>query len=460
MGYVAVKGGTQAVLNAEELVEYFRLKGGSEPISVRQIQDQMRLAVDRAMGEGALYAPELAALALKQSEGDSLEASFLLRAYRSTVPRIAYSLPAEGIHMRLLRHISATFKDIPGGQLLGPSRDYQLRLLNTLLRQETSETVRQYLSQIEEKVSTEEGGEQAVGTGQAVEGPYPFNNGVDGLTGSAQGPLPSPSLPPTPTSPRHSLSEGTGVGAGATQVPKVIESMRVQGLLSEPPPQEKAEANAEPYDITRQALTFPAPRSARLQVLTQADAGSVLAFAYSSVRGYGDVHPTLGELRIGYLPVEVAHPLTGEPVEIGEILVTECEMVSRAQTEEQQGQEEVCALHFGLGYGFCFGQSEAKAMSMSMLDRVLSAAKEGGIHDDGAPAANEEFVLLHVDGVEASGFTAHFKMPHYVTFQADISVLERTRKHRAEKFAETVEKRRQVTDAIEGFTPTDRGSQG
>ena len=72
MGYVAVKGGTQAVLSAEQLVEYFRVKGGSEPISVEQIQDQMRLGVDRAMGEGALYAPELAALALKQSEGDSL----------------------------------------------------------------------------------------------------------------------------------------------------------------------------------------------------------------------------------------------------------------------------------------------------------------------------------------------------------------------------------------------------
>ncbi len=90
MGYVAVKGGTQAVLNAEQLVEYFRTRGESEPISVEQIQDQMRLAVDRAMSEGALYAPELAALALKQSEGDALEASFLLRAYRSTVPTTSY----------------------------------------------------------------------------------------------------------------------------------------------------------------------------------------------------------------------------------------------------------------------------------------------------------------------------------------------------------------------------------
>ena len=414
MGYVAIKGGTQAILNAEELVDYFRLKGGSEPITVRQIQDQMRLAVDRAMSEGALYAPELAALALKQSEGDSLEASFLLRAYRSTVPRIAYSLPAEGIHMRLLRHISATFKDIPGGQILGPSRDYQLRLLNTLLKQESSETAQQYLSHIEEKIKPETVGteHQTVGTGLAP------------------------------------VREASPNG-------KVIESLRTQGLLSEPPLQEQAEANAEPYDITRQALTFPAPRSARLQVLAQADAGGLLSFAYSSVRGYGDVHPTLGELRVGYLPVAVAHPLTGEPVEIGEILATECEMVSRVQTDEQQGQEVPSLPRFGLGYGFCFGQSEAKAMSMSMLDRVLSAAKEGGVHGEGGPAANEEFVLLHGDGVEASGFTAHFKLPHYVTFQSDICVLERTRQHRAAKFAEAVEKRLQANETIEQRTKFD-----
>jgi alpha-D-ribose 1-methylphosphonate 5-triphosphate synthase subunit PhnI len=136
-------------------------------------------------------------------------------------------------------------------------------------------------------------------------------------------------------------------------------------------------------------------------------------------------------------------------VEIGEILATECEMVSRVQqTQEQQGQE-ACQLRFGLGYGFCFGQSEAKAMSMSILDRVLSAAKESGVHGEGGPAANEEFVLLHVDGVEASGFTAHYKLPHYVSFQSDISVLERSRKHQAEKFAEAVEKQRQASDTIE-----------
>ncbi len=400
MGYVAVKGGTKAVLNAEQLVEYFRLKGESTPITVRQVKDQMRLAVDRAMSEGAIYAPDLAALALKQSEGDSLEASFLLRAYRSTVPRIDYTLPAEGVRMRPLRRISATFKDIPGGQLLGPSRDYQLRLLNTSLANESSETVREFLAQVEEQLGDEELAEQQV-------------------------------------------------------FPKVIESMRAQGILAEPPQQERAEANSEPYDITRKALTFPAPRSARLQVLSQGDAGSLLTFAYSSVRGYGDVHPTLGELRFGYLPVEVSHPLTGEPVEIGEILATECEMVSRVQaTGDQDGttdQDGADLPKFGLGYGFCFGQSEVKAMSMSMLDRVLSAAKESSVHGETGPAANEEFVLLHVDGIEASGFTAHYKLPHYVSFQADISVLERTRDHQAAKFAETLERRQQATNRLQGL---------
>src|SRR5215468_7410847 len=106
MGYVAAKGGTEAILNSERLVDWFRLRGGSAPITVRQIQDQLRHAVDRAMSEGALYAPELAALAVKQSEGDALEASFLLRAYRSMLPRLTTSLPADGRAMRCLRRIS------------------------------------------------------------------------------------------------------------------------------------------------------------------------------------------------------------------------------------------------------------------------------------------------------------------------------------------------------------------
>jgi alpha-D-ribose 1-methylphosphonate 5-triphosphate synthase subunit PhnI len=74
----------------------------------------------------------------------------------------------------------------------------------------------------------------------------------------------------------------------------------------------------------------------------------------------------------------------------------------------------------------------------------LSAAKEGGVHGESGPVADEEFVLSHVDGVEASGFTAHYKLPHYVSFQSDICVLERTREHHAARFAEAVKKRHQA----------------
>ena len=95
MAYVAVKGGKKAIKEAQELLTYYRYKGRGTPIEVKQILDQMRLAVDQVMGEGALYAPDLAALAVKQAEGDTIEASFLVRAFRSTLPRNLYSLPAD-----------------------------------------------------------------------------------------------------------------------------------------------------------------------------------------------------------------------------------------------------------------------------------------------------------------------------------------------------------------------------
>ena len=81
------------------------------------------------MTEGGIADRELAALALKQASGDNVEAIFLLRAYRTTLPRLAVSEPIDTAEMRLERRISAVYKDIPGGQLLGPT-DYTHRLLD------------------------------------------------------------------------------------------------------------------------------------------------------------------------------------------------------------------------------------------------------------------------------------------------------------------------------------------
>lgn len=358
MGYIPIKGGEAAIAAAEELVNYFRRRGGSPPIEVRQIQDQLRLAVDQVMSEGSLYAPYHAALALKQAEGDTIEASFIIRAYRSTFPRIGYSPAADTREMFVLRRISAAFKEIPGGQILGPTRDYSLRLLDFNLAEETHQEVLAFLREF-----------------------LP--------DGAAQ----APAEPPV--------------------FPKVVDMLRAEGLLAGEKKPGGGESENVP-DLTREPLLFPAPRAVRLQALARGETGALMALAYSTMRGYGNIHPTLGELRVGYVPLKLPHPASPEEtVTVGRVLVTEAEVIARLDAGEE-GKPR-----FTLGYGLCFGHNEIKAISMAVLDRAM------GAREAGTPAEDEEFVLYHTDGIEASGFTAHWKLPHYVTFQ---SVLDRLRR--------------------------------
>jgi alpha-D-ribose 1-methylphosphonate 5-triphosphate synthase subunit PhnI len=135
--YVAVKGGEQAIDNAHALLAEERRGDPAVPeLMIDQIKQQMTLAVDRVMTEGSLYDPDLAALAIKQARGDLVEAVFLLRAYRTTLPRIARTRPVDTGTMRIRRRVSATYKDLPGGQVLGPTFDYTHRLLDFALAAE------------------------------------------------------------------------------------------------------------------------------------------------------------------------------------------------------------------------------------------------------------------------------------------------------------------------------------
>ncbi|MDK2816888.1 MAG: alpha-D-ribose 1-methylphosphonate 5-triphosphate synthase subunit PhnI [Moorella sp. (in: firmicutes)] len=354
MGYVAVKGGQEAITEAAKMLRYLRLKGGSRPLEVRQIQEQLRLAVDKVMSEGSLYAPFHAALALKQAEGDTMEAAFILRAYRSTQPRSYISLPADTRHMRILRRISAAFKDIPGGQFLGPSRDYTQRLLDFTLAEEGEREMAEFLEQ---------------------------------------------------------YLQGLHIPAEVPSFPKVIDLLRREGLLAE------VEAvKPEPPDITREPLTFPAPRQAALQVLARGETGGLLALAYSNMKGYGDIHPTIGELRVGYLPLRLQDSW-GREVYVGQVLVTEAEVIARLDTPGGKGKPQ-----FTLGYGLCFGHNELKAISMAVLDRAMQSARPQ------VPSEDQEFVLSIVDGIESSGFAAHYKLPHYITFQSDLDRLRAARR--------------------------------
>lgn len=357
MAYVAVKGGRRAIEQACRLREHERLRGSSEPVTVQQIMEQFGPLVERIMGEGSLYAPDLAALAVKQAGGDTFEAAFILRAYRTTQPRLDYSLASSTREMRVIRRISSAFKDIPGGQVLGPTEDYSLRLVNFDLFEDSAG---QYGKTVAELLRE---------AGMAV-------------------PLPS-------------------------TFPKLVELLREEGLLEE----REHEQNSEPVDVTRESLRFPSSRSASLQTLARGETGGLLCLAYSNMRGYGSVHPTIGELRVGYLPVTVRHPLNGEEYEIGEVKVTEAEIISKNYTDKDNPR-------LTLGYGLCFGHNETKAISMAVLDRAMQSERPE------EPSEDEEFVLTHVDGIESMGFCNHFKLPHYVTFQ---SQLDRLRKTLAEK---------------------------
>jgi len=354
--YVAVKGGEVAIRNAHRLLDDRRRGDRTVPaLTLEQITGQLALSVDRVMAEGSLYDPELAAMAIRQARGDLIEAIFLLRAYRTTLPRLGPSRPLDTGRMRIERRISATYKDLPGGQLLGPTFDYTHRLIDP-----------------------------AMAGAEPIEAPE--------------------------RRPCHPDSNW----------PRVTDLLGDEDLIE--PDGEGAE---EPGDLTRDPVSFPTDRAVRLQALARGDEGFLLALGYSTQRGYGRTHPFVGEIRIGFVVVEVDIPELGFSICIGEIRVTECQMVSQFTGNGSESPR------FTRGYGLVFGQSERKAMAMSLVERALRA--EEFDEERLAPAQDEEFVLEHCDNVAATGFVEHLKLPHYVDFQAELELLRRLRREQEER---------------------------
>lgn len=376
--YVAVKGGAAAIESSWRLLETQR-RGDTAlaELSVAQIRAQLTLAVDRVMSEGSLYDPELAALAIKQASGDLMEAIFLLRAYRTTLPRLGYSLPLDTARIALVRRISATFKEVPGGQLLGPTYDYTQRLLDFALLAEGDST----------------------GTPPAAIG------------------TPPASLDAKPTA---RLEKTVAPETPSATVPRINELLAREGLLETPQPFDAA----APGDLTRDPLMFPADRALRLQALARGDEGWLLAMGYSTQRGYANSHPFAGEIRRGFVSVELVPDELGFAVDIGDLEVTECQMINQFS-----GSREVPP-QFTQGYGLAFGGAERKTMAMALVDRALRAGELG--EPRVAPAQDEEFVLSHADNVEASGFVQHLKLPHYVDFQAELALVRKLRVAHAE----------------------------
>lgn len=304
MGYAAARGGLEAILAAEDLVRRKRTEGSSAALEVDQITDRLRLSVDRVMGEAGLWAPELAARALRQAEGDLVEAAHLLRAYRSTRRRLARPVTVDADELEILRRIVPAYRVPEGPQLLGRTLDYVGRLLDT-----------------SDRVST----------------------GVEEAT--------------------HAVTEPQVLvfdGETDRRPERLLEQLRRNDLALD----RRRSDDPEPYDINVHPVRPGVPRSARLSVMARAETGALVNLWYRNVLGPdGYIREiTLGEVRHGWLPVRVEHPATGQPVNLGRIRVTETEAI-----EDLDGDDEARD-HFDVGYGMCVGHNERKAIAMANLD--------------------------------------------------------------------------------------------
>lgn len=256
----------------------------------------------------------------------------MLRAYRSTQPRLGYASAVVLGDVQTVRRNSAAFKDIPGGQILGPSLDYSHRVLA--------------LDVLD--------GEPAAAS-NALE-----DDAVDDA---------SVARPPLPTRPQP---EGAAIP-----------------------------------DVTREPLLFPATRAARLQSLSRADTGGVLALGYANMRGYGSVHPTINEVRLGYADVMLTHPISGEPFCAGRVRVSSAEIVTTLKRPDGPG----------MALGFCatIGWNEVKTIAGSMLDMAMDLPEPH-------PSHTEEYVFFAWRRAHACHIGHDVWLGHGVTVMPGVSI--------------------------------------
>ena len=377
MGYVAARGGTEAIAAAEELVCRSRLQAGASWLELDQLTERLRYLNDRVMGEGGLWAPQLAARAIRQAEGDVIEAAHLLRAHRSTLPRLCELIPADADELRPLRRIVPAFREVPGPQLLGRTLDYTGRLLD---------------------LGDEDQARAAAAAATAA------------------------------AAARHPGAD-PAEDAGATEPPfpeRLLDVLRRTDLAVD----RRRDDDPEPTDISQVAVRPGIGRSAVLSVMARAETGALVNLWYRNILGPDNhLHEvTLGEVRHGELPIRVSHPRTGNPVLIGHLRATEVEAI-----EDLDGADED-RTRFDVGYGLVAGHNERKAIAMANLDIAL--------HRDRSESGLEQAVLMTTDGLDASGFLEHLKLPHYVTFR---SMIERKQAMRTDRARNERKGRRQHT---------------
>ena len=346
MGYAAARGGLAAIRAAESLVQRLREQASTTTPADTQLIEHFGALVDRVMGEGGVWGPEMAAAALRQGGGDPIEAAHLIRSKRSTLAVIAVAR-ADADELHVLRRIVPAYRTPPGAQILGATTDYAGRILDT-----------------------------------------------------------STPSPPTASHVAHPADQTTVLENSDRTPQRLLSVLRDLDLVVD----RRRHDDPEPFDITQVAARPPAPRSARLSAMARAETGALVNVWYRNILGPdGYLHEiTLGEVRHGHIPVRIDHPHTGRSITICRVRVTEVEAI-----EDLDGVDED-RTRVDVGYGFCFGHNEKKAIAMANLDIAC--------HRDNGRTQLEQSLLLTTDGLESTGFLEHLKLPHYVTFR---SIIER-----------------------------------
>lgn len=313
MGYAGTnKGGTSAILAAEELSR--ATHAGAGEFDADAVLRAFPAIIDQVMGEAGLWHEHLAAAAFVQAGGDTAEAVHLLRAHRSTLSRLTFSLPIDPDGMALFRRVVPAHREPDGPQLLGETVDYSPRLI------------------------------RRGGAGD------PLHAGLAELAGDEKPIDPEERYPDRP-------------------VQRYTRFLAERGLLAD----RHDPTDPEPVDLALNPITLPAPRSALLSSMSLAETGALVNLWYRGVigpDGHTDESVTLGEVRYGRLGVSVVHPHTGAPVRVGEIRASECESMAHL---DERGED---AARFDAGYGFAMGHNERKAIAMANMD--LAAHRYAG----------------------------------------------------------------------------------
>lgn len=359
MGYETVRADPKSIAAAARLVRH--PSGGRRytPQATSSLTDTLPLLIDQVAGEAGIWEPAVCARALEQARGDVARAVSLVRAWAAMLPRRDRVTVAVA-DLRTLRRITPAFREPDGGQYLGASLDYAQRLLD---------------------FEDDGGGDRP-----------PAEMGDRRVNGTHAG--------------VDDTRNGSASPAALPALPRALDALQREGLLDADPP-------ARPVDRTRTPVEAGGERGAFAQLLARAETGAMTGLAYTSIRG-SNAAATLAELRTGELDVVIEHPSTGGRVCVGCVPVTVAEVVAYAGRQKADGR-------LGVGLGATLGRLERRAISAAVLDANCAATTRDPAVAP-APAEDQEFLEIALDGQEATGFLEHLKLPHHVTFT---SVLDR-----------------------------------